>query len=174
MTIVLQRGDIADVTADVIVNAANESLIAGGGVDGALHDAAGPRLQEACLSIAELKPGLRCPTGDAVVTPAFQLDAEFVVHAVGPVWRGGGHDEEGLLRRACRRALQLCDEHNAEAVAMPAISCGAFGFPAHLAAGVLVGEARSALKSSENLRRITFVIDDDEVEDAFRERLEHG
>src|SRR5947207_4903422 len=119
----IQKGDITKLEVDAIVNAANSSLLGGGGVDGAIHDAAGPRLYDACKKIGG------CPTGEARITPGFDLPAKFVIHTVGPVWHGGKHDEDELLARCYRNALQLALENNVKTIAFPAISTGAYGFP---------------------------------------------
>jgi O-acetyl-ADP-ribose deacetylase (regulator of RNase III) len=115
--------DIARLPVDVIVNAANESLLGGGGVDGAIHDAAGPELLVACKAIG------RCPTGQVRITPGFELPARWIIHAVGPVWRGGGSSEHELLRECYSAALGLAAEVGAETMALPCISAGAYAFP---------------------------------------------
>src|SRR6187551_308388 len=136
-------GDITRVTADVIVNAANERMLGGGGVDGAIHRAAGPELLAACRQVAELSPGVRCPTGEARSTPAFGLPARFVVHTVGPVWRGGHASEPELLASCYRNSLILAASLGAVSVAFPAISCGVYGYPPMLAAEIAVCEVRA-------------------------------
>ncbi len=123
------RGDITKLEVDAVVNAANETLLGGGGVDGAIHRAAGPRLLEACRAIPEVRPGVRCPTGEARITPGFQLPAQHVIHTVGPVWRGGSRGEPGVLASCYRESLRLAEEHGACSVAFPAISCGVYGYP---------------------------------------------
>ena len=141
------RNDIAHMKADVIVNAANERLLAGGGVCGAIFKAAGAeRLGAACAAIAP------CPTGHAVATPAFGLDARWIVHAVGPRWIDGRHGEEGLLREAYRRALELSASLGAQSVALPLISAGLFGYPASAAFEVACSEARAFLASTAAMR----------------------
>lgn len=139
------RAEIADVTTlrvDAIVNAANEQLAPGGGVCGAIHRAAGPELARAC---ADLSP---CPTGDARITPGFNLPARFVIHAVGPIWRGGAAGEAELLASAYRSALMLAVEHGLRSVAFPAISTGIYGYPLQAATDIAVATARARSASS--------------------------
>ena len=130
----LIQGDITSQAVDAIVNAANSSLLGGGGVDGAIHRRGGPDILEACRVIVRRQG--RCPTGEAVITPAGRLPAAWVVHTVGPVWQGGGAAEETLLARAWTRSLEVAVEHGARSMAFPAISTGAFGFPVDRAARV--------------------------------------
>jgi len=138
------EADITTLQVDAIVNAANGSLLGGGGVDGAIHRAAGPELLEACRAIPH-RGGVRCPTGEARVTPGFRLPARWIVHTVGPVWRGGGHGEAELLAACYRNALRLAREHAATSIAFPAISCGVYGYPLDQAAGIAVRETRAWL-----------------------------
>lgn len=133
------EGDITRLALDAIVNAANESLLAGGGVDGAIHRAAGPELQAACRMIG------RCPTGEARITDGFGLPAKFVIHTVGPVWQGGGSGEDAALASCYRQALELASRHGIRTIAFPAISTGVFGFPADQAAQVAVAAVRAYL-----------------------------
>ena len=137
------EGDITLLAVDAIVNAANERLLGGGGVDGAIHRAAGPRLLDACRAIPEVRPGVRCPTGESRITPGFDLPARHVIHTVGPVWRGGGHGEPELLSRCYRGALTLAAQHRLRTIAFPAISCGVYGFPLDAAAAIAIHEVRS-------------------------------
>ncbi len=142
------RGDITRERVDAIVNAANERMLGGGGVDGAIHRAAGPELLAACRAVPEVRPGVRCPTGEARITPAFRLPARFVIHTVGPVWRGGGYGEADLLASCYRESLRLAREAGAESVAFPAISCGAYGYPIGEAAVIAIQTIHSYLDSS--------------------------
>ncbi|MGH8182268.1 MAG: O-acetyl-ADP-ribose deacetylase [Rhodanobacteraceae bacterium] len=130
------QADITTLRNDAIVNAANETLLGGGGVDGAIHRAAGPRLLATCRAIPEVRAGVRCPTGEARITPGFDLPARHVIHTVGPVWRGGDHREPELLAGCHRNVLALAREHAIHSIAFPAISCGVYGYPRDAAAGV--------------------------------------
>jgi O-acetyl-ADP-ribose deacetylase (regulator of RNase III) len=132
----IHQGDITRLALDAIVNAANEQLLPGGGVCGAIHRAAGPQLAEACRALGH------CATGLAVITPGFDLPAKFVIHAVGPVWHGGAQGEAELLAGAYRSSLALCREHGLRSVAFPAISTGIYGYPLDEAARVSVGAVR--------------------------------
>lgn len=145
MSITLLTADLTHLALDAIVNAANRQLLGGGGVDGAIHRAAGPGLLEACRALPQVTPGVRCPTGEARITPGFDLPAAHVIHTVGPVWRGGEHGEPELLAACYRNALRLAREHGLRSIAFPAISCGAYGYPPELAAEVACGSLRKTL-----------------------------
>ena len=136
------RADITTLAVDAIVNAANSSLLGGGGVDGAIHRAAGPELRRACEQFPSVRRGVRCPPGEARVTPGFRLPARWVVHTVGPIWRGGGEGEDDLLASAYRASLAQAERVGAESIAFPAISTGVYGFPADRAARIAVQSLR--------------------------------
>ena len=137
------EGDITRLRVDAIVNAANERMLGGGGVDGAIHRAAGPELLEACRAVPEVRAGVRCPTGEARITRGFRLPARFVIHTVGPVWRGGSHGEPDLLAGCYQNSLALARNHGVKRIAFPAISCGVYGYPVDQAAAIAVREVRA-------------------------------
>jgi O-acetyl-ADP-ribose deacetylase (regulator of RNase III) len=151
------RADITTLDVDAIVNAANETLLGGGGVDGAIHRAAGPELLEACRAIPEVRPGVRCPTGEARITPAYRLQAEHVVHAVGPVWQGGDHGEAGLLASCYRESLRLAERHGCTTVAFPAISCGVYGYPIEAAAEIAAQQVSETVATGAVIERVLLV-----------------
>jgi O-acetyl-ADP-ribose deacetylase (regulator of RNase III) len=156
MKIQAELGDITRLEVDAIVNAANERMLGGGGVDGAIHRAAGPRLLDACRAIPEVRPGVRCPTGEARITPGFSLPAKWVIHTAGPVWRGGG-GEDDLLASCYRQSLILAIQHEVTSIAFPAISCGVFGFPAERAAEIAVREIRKVAELGTSLSSVILV-----------------
>jgi O-acetyl-ADP-ribose deacetylase (regulator of RNase III) len=166
MPIQILRGDITTLHVDAIVNAANESLLGGGGVDGAIHRAAGPELLEECRTLGG------CPTGEARITKGYRLPAPFVIHTVGPVWRGGRRHEPELLASCYRNSLALAVEHGVHTIAFPAISCGVYGYPVAEAAAVAVGEVVKFLRERGGIDRVVFIAFSEEVEDALRRALE--
>ena len=162
MRLEVVQGDITAESVDAIVNAANTSLLGGGGVDGAIHRAAGPELLDAC------RPLGGCPTGDAKATPGFRLPARCVIHTVGPVWRGGSSGESELLASCYRRSLEVADDVGARSVAFPALSTGIYGYPAAEAATIAVDTIRSTPTSVELVRLVAF---DDRTRQLYEERL---
>ncbi|HEX4338693.1 MAG TPA: O-acetyl-ADP-ribose deacetylase [Polyangiaceae bacterium] len=162
------RDDITHLDVDAIVNAANERMLGGGGVDGAIHRAAGPELVAACRKVAEVRPGVRCPTGEARITPGFRLVARHVIHTVGPVWHGGGQGEPALLAACYRSSLALAAEHGVRSIAFPAISCGVYGYPVTDAAVIATRTVNEFLERESSLERVVLVAFDDHVDDALR------
>lgn len=165
------QADITTLQVDAIVNAANETLLGGGGVDGAIHRAAGRELLAACRDIAEVRPGLRCPTGQARITPGFRLPAKFVIHAVGPVWRGGTHGEPGLLASCYWQSLLLAQQHGATSIAFPAISCGVYGYPHEAAAIVALREIDAFTRAHPLPERIVLCCFGSGMADTYRRHL---
>ena len=139
------KGDITTLEVDAIVNAANEMMLGGGGVDGAIHDAAGPELFKACLAVPEVRPYVRCPTGEARITPGFNLPAKFVIHTVGPVYEDGQHGEPELLAACYRNSLELAVTNNCRSIAFPCISTGIYGYPIEAAAEIAIREVQTFL-----------------------------
>jgi O-acetyl-ADP-ribose deacetylase (regulator of RNase III) len=142
------KGDITTLKVDAIVNAANPSLLGGGGVDGAIHRAAGPRLKAECAMVGG------CPTGSAKLTEGYDLPARFVIHAVGPVWHGGDSGEDEQLASCYRNILRLAEEHRINSIAFPCISTGAYGFPVERAGGIALSEIFRALDEGSRLKQI--------------------
>ena len=157
--------DITTLTADAIVNAANPDLLGGGGVDGAIHRAAGPELLQECSTLGG------CATGEAKITSAYHLPAKFVIHTVGPVWRGGTQGEPELLAQCYRNSLRIARERGLRTLAFPAISCGVYGYPVPLAAKIAVDEVCSALEDRDDFDQIFFACFSDEVVSAYQHAL---
>jgi O-acetyl-ADP-ribose deacetylase (regulator of RNase III) len=165
-TVELQRGNIVEQDVDAIVNAANSSLLGGGGVDGAIHKAAGPDLLRACRVIGG------CPPGEARITPGFRLKARYVIHTVGPVYHGGGHGETQVLASAHRNSLLLASEHHLASVAFPAISTGIYGYPIQLAAPVALRAVRDFLEQDRQITLVRFVLWSADALAAFSDALQ--
>ena len=147
----LVEGDITTLPVDAIVNAANTTMLGGGGVDGAIHRAAGPGLLEECRGIGG------CPTGEARITRGYRLPAAHVIHTVGPVWHAGDRGEDDLLSSCYRNSLALAAKHRLRTIAFPAISTGVYRFPLDRAAGIAVREVRSFLQANDSVEKVTFV-----------------
>jgi O-acetyl-ADP-ribose deacetylase (regulator of RNase III) len=160
--IVVQQADITTLAVDAIVNAANQSLLGGGGVDGAIHRAAGPDLLRECRTLGG------CPTGQARITAGYRLPARYVIHAVGPQYRDGKHGEPDLLASCFRNSLELAVAHAVKTIAFPAISCGIYGYPIPDAARIAAGSVRDFLASDETIEQVIFACFGAEVFDAFQ------
>jgi O-acetyl-ADP-ribose deacetylase (regulator of RNase III) len=169
--ITVLQGDITSLDVDAIVNAANERMLGGGGVDGAIHRAAGPGLVAECRRVPEVRAGVRCPTGEARITAGHRLRARRVIHTVGPVWQGGDRGEPALLASCYRSSLALAAEHELRSVAFPAISCGVYGYPAAAAAAIAVAEARAFLGAHPLPERVILVAFDASLERILREAV---
>ncbi|MBN1436684.1 MAG: O-acetyl-ADP-ribose deacetylase [Sedimentisphaerales bacterium] len=164
----LVQGDITQQDTDAIVNAANCSLMGGGGVDGAIHRAGGPEILAECRRIVA-KQG-RCPTGQAVITSAGNLKAKWVIHTVGPIWRGGNQQEDQLLENAYRNSLQIAQTHSIKSVSFPSISTGAYRFPVERAAAIALATVQQFLTDS-TIEEVRFVLFDKATLDVYREEL---
>ena len=158
--------DITKLDVDAIVNAANPTLLGGGGVDGAIHRAAGTELLAECRALGGCEPG------KAKITRGYRLPARFVIHTVGPIWRGGKRDEARILANCYRNSLQLAVENEVKTIAFPAISCGAYGYPIEQAAQIALETTREFLAATQNIHRVIFVLWGDDVYDAYREALQ--
>jgi O-acetyl-ADP-ribose deacetylase (regulator of RNase III) len=159
------RGDITKLDVDAIVNAANTSLLGDGGVDGAIHRAAGPELLAECRTLGGCRPG------EAKITRGHRLPARFVIHTVGPIWRGGKHGEPEVLANCYRNSLLLAVENGIKTIAFPAISCGVFGYPIPDAARIAVTTTRDFLASKDSVDKVIFILWGEDIYDAYRELL---
>jgi O-acetyl-ADP-ribose deacetylase len=159
------QGDITKLDVDAIVNAANTTLLGGGGVDGAIHRAAGPELLAECRTLGG------CRAGEAKITRGFRLPARFVIHTVGPIWRGGKHGEPETLANCYRNSLQLAVENGVKTIAFPAISCGAYGYPIPEAAQIAVRTTRDFLATEDRFDKVIFVLWGENIYDTYRQLL---
>ncbi|HEV3149109.1 MAG TPA: O-acetyl-ADP-ribose deacetylase [Chthoniobacterales bacterium] len=167
MKIDIVRGDITTLAVDAIVNAANMTLLSGGGVDGAIHRAAGPELLAECRTLGG------CQSGEEKITPGYNLPARFVIHTVGPFWTGGRRGEPGLLANCYRNSLHLALENSVKTIAFPAISCGAYRYPIIQAAKIAVETTREFLASKDKIGKVIFVVANDEIHAAYQRSLAH-
>ena len=159
------QGDITKCEVDVIVNAANSSLLGGGGVDGAIHRAAGPELLEVCRTLRG------CKVGEAKITPGFRLPAKYVIHTVGPIWRGGNNQEAEKLRSCYEQSLRLATEHQLTSIAFPAISCGVYRFPITQATEIAVETVQAYLNNKDTQLQVHFVCFEHNVYEAYTRKL---
>ncbi len=159
------KGDIVKAKTDAIVNAANTSLLGGGGVDGAIHRAAGPELLAECETLNG------CPTGEAKITKGYKLKAKYVIHTPGPIWRGGKWGEEELLANCYRNSLKLAQEYGVKTIAFPSISTGVYRFPVDLAAKIAVGEILAYLKEHEEMEQVTIICFDEHTKAVYEDAL---
>jgi O-acetyl-ADP-ribose deacetylase (regulator of RNase III) len=159
------QGDIARLNVEAIVNAANTTLLGGGGVDGAIHRAAGEELLAECRTLGGCRPG------EAKITRGYQLPADFVIHTVGPVWRGGKRHEPETLANCYRNSLQLASEHGIKTIAFPAISCGAYGYPITEAAQIALKTTQDFLAIDDRINKVTFVLWDDDTYNTYHQLL---
>ncbi|WP_020595289.1 O-acetyl-ADP-ribose deacetylase [Spirosoma panaciterrae] len=165
-TLHIVQGDITKLAVDAIVNAANSSLLGGGGVDGAIHRASGPELVFACRMLNG------CKTGEAKLTKGFRLPATYIIHAVGPVWRGGAHGEADLLASCYRRSLEIADAHTLQRIAFPNISTGIYGYPKDQAAEVAIAAVSRFLEKPTSIQEVTFVCFDAENRTIYEQILQ--
>jgi O-acetyl-ADP-ribose deacetylase (regulator of RNase III) len=159
------RSDITKVEVDAIVNAANTTLLGGGGVDGAIHRAAGPELLAECRTLGGCEPG------DAKLTRGYRLPVRFVIHTVGPIWRGGKRDEPEILANCYRNSLELAVENGIKTIAFPAVSCGAYGYPIQEATQIALKTTREFLASTNKIDKVIFVLWGEDIYEAFRKLL---
>lgn len=174
MSIHVIQDDITTLQVDAIVNAANPSLLGGGGVDGAIHRAAGDQLLEACRDLPERSDGTRCPVGEARITPGFDLPARHVIHTVGPVWHGGDAHEAEQLAACYRNSLQLADDHDLRSIAFPAISCGVYGYPPDKAARVAVRSVRRWLDAHDDRIEVKLCCFDEDMTHHVQQALQQS
>jgi O-acetyl-ADP-ribose deacetylase (regulator of RNase III) len=161
----ITRGDITKLEIDAIVNAANTTLLGGGGVDGAIHHAAGPELLEECRTLGGCKPG------EAKLTRGYRLPARFVIHTVGPIWTGGKHGEPQILANCYRNSLQLAVKNGIKTIAFPAISCGAYGYPIQEAGQIAVKTTREFLAKEDKIEKVIFVLWSEDIYETYRNLL---
>ena len=159
------KGDITKLKVDAIVNAANSSLLGGGGVDGAIHRAAGPRLLEECKELNG------CKTGEAKITKGYNLPAKFVIHIVGPVWSGGNNDEDELLRNCYINSLILAKQNQIKTLAFPAISTGVYRFPLDRAAKIAISTVKDFLSNDDSLEKVVFICFDENTETIYKKTI---
>lgn len=161
----IQQGDITKLKVDAIVNAANTTLLGGGGVDGAIHRAAGPKLLEECRTLHG------CPTGEAKITQGYDLPSKYVIHTVGPIWNGGNNTEDEMLAICYRNSLKLAVENGIKSIAFPAISTGVYNFPIERATRIAISEVAQFLEKNETIEKVIFKCFDDRTFDIYREEL---
>lgn len=164
----LHKGDITKLNFDAIVNAANTSLLGGGGVDGAIHRAAGPGLLEFNRKLGG------CQTGEAKISPGFNLPAKFIIHTVGPVWNGGNNNEDNLLANCYKNSLKLAIENKIKTIAFPAISTGVYGYPLERATKIAISEVKKFLEKNELIEKVTFVCFDEETFQVYKKFLKNN